>query len=199
MRAAANQEIIRRYYTALCEQKRGNIGADIVYKHEIQMKQAGLSADDRPVIAAALAKKNATGAPAAAIELPDGRIVTGKTSNLLGATSAMLMNALKALAGIDDSLNLISPAIIEPIQKLKIDYLGNHNPRLHTDELLIALSVCAVTSPAAERATEQLARLRGCEAHSTVILSQVDENVLKKLGVNVTYEPVYQTKKLHHK
>ena len=199
VRAAANQEIIRRYYTALCEQKRGNIGADIVYKHEIQMKQAGLSADDRPVIAAALAKKNATGAPAAAIELPDGRIVTGKTSNLLGATSAMLMNALKALAGIDDSLNLISPAIIEPIQKLKIDYLGNHNPRLHTDELLIALSVCAVTSPAAERATEQLARLRGCEAHSTVILSQVDENVLKKLGVNVTYEPVYQTKKLHHK
>ncbi len=199
VRAAANQEIIRRYYNALCEQKRGNIGADIVYKHEMQMKQAGLTAEDRPVIAAALAKRDATGAPAAAIELPGGEIITGKTSNLLGATSAMLMNALKALGGIDDSLDLIAPAIIEPIQSLKVDYLGNHNPRLHTDEILIALSVCAVTSPAAARAVEQLAKLRGCEAHSTVILSQVDENLLKKLGINLTYEPMYQTKKLHHK
>ena len=199
VRDAANQEIIRRYYTALCEQKRGNIGSDIVYKHEIQMKQAGLSAADRPVIAAALAKRDATGAPAAAIELPDGSIVTGKTSNLLGASSAMLMNALKALAGIDDSLKLIAPAIIEPIQRLKVDCLGNHNPRLHTDEVLIALSVCAVTSPAAECAIAQLGKLRSCEAHSTVILSQVDENLLKKLGVHLTYEPVYQTKKLHHK
>ena len=199
VRAAAKQEIIRRYYGALCEQKRGNISADVVYKHELQMKQAGLSADDRPVVGAALAKAAESGTPSAALELPDGRIVTGKTSNLLGASAAMLMNALKALAGIDDSLKLISPAILEPIQHLKVDYLGNHNPRLHTDELLIALSVCAVTSPAAERATEQLALLRGCEAHSTVILSQVDENLLKKLGVNITYEPVYQTKKLYHK
>ena len=157
------------------------------------LKQAGLSAADRPVIAAALAKRDATGAPAAAIELPDGSIVTGKTSNLLGASSAMLMNALKALAGIDDSLKLIAPAIIEPIQRLKVDCLGNHNPRLHTDEVLIALSVCA------ECAIAQLGKLRGCEAHSTVILSQVDENLLKKLGVHLTYEPVYQTKKLHHK
>ena len=199
VRDAANQEIIRRYYTALCEQKRGNIGSDIVYKHEIQMKQAGLSAADRPVIAAALAKRDATGAPAAAIELPDGSIVTGKTSNLLGASSAMLMNALKALAGIDDSLKLIAPAIIGPIQDLKIKHLGNHNPRLHTDEVLIALSVCAVTSPAAECAIAQLGKLRSCEAHSTVILSQVDENLLKKLGVHLTYEPVYQTKKMHDK
>ena len=199
VRAAAKQEIIRRYYGALCEQKRGNISADVVYKHELQMKQAGLSADDRPVVGAALAKAAESGTPSAALELPDGRIVTGKTSNLLGASAAMLMNALKALAGIDDSLKLISPAILEPIQHLKVDYLGNHNPSLHTDELLIALSVCAVTSPAAERATEQLALLRGCEAHSTVILSQVDENLLKKLGVNITYEPVYQTKKLYHK
>ncbi len=199
VRDAAKQEIIRRYYNALCEQKRGNIGADIVYKHEMQLKQVGLSSADRPVIAAALAKKEQTGEPAAAIELPDGRIITGKTSKLLGATSAMLMNALKALAGIDDAMNLIAPAIIEPIRSLKLDYLGNHNPRLHTDEVLIALSVCAVTSPAAELAIRQLSKLRGCEAHSTVILSQVDENLLKKLGVNVTYEPVYQTKKLHHK
>ena len=199
VREAAKQEIIRRYYGALCEQKRGNIGSDIVYKHELQMKQAGLSASDRPVVGAALAKAAEAGTPTAAIELPDGRIVTGKTSNLLGATSAMLLNALKALAGIDDSLDLIAPAIIEPIQRLKVDYLGNHNPRLHTDELLIALSVCAVTSPSAERAIRQLALLRGCEAHSTVILSQVDENLLKKLGVNLTYEPVYQTKKLYHK
>ncbi len=199
VRLACNREIIRRYYADLCAVKRGEISNEVVYKHELQIKQAGLSRADRPVIAAALAKRDETGAPAAAIELPDGTIVTGKTSRLLGATSAMLLNALKALAGIDDDEHLISPSIIEPVQHLKVEHLGNHNPRLHTDELLIALSVCAVTSPEAEKAMDQLSGLRGCDAHSTVILSPTDENLLKKLGVNITYEPVYQTKKLYHK
>ena len=139
--------------------------------------------------------RDATGGPAAAIELPDGRIITGKNSKLLGATSAMLLNAIKALAGIDDELHLMPPEIIEPIQHLKVEHLGNHNPRLHTDEVLVALSVCAVNSPDAERAIDQLANLRGCDAHSTVILSHTDENLLKKLGVNITY----QTKTLYHK
>ncbi len=199
VRHAANMEIIRRYYEAQCAIKRGEIKRDVIYKHELQLKQAGLSPADRPVIGAALAKAEQTGAPAAAIELPDGRIVTGKTSALLGSSSAMLINALKELAGIDDSLHLLSPNVIAPIQHLKIEHLGNHNPRLHTDEVLIALSVCAVSSPEAERAIDQLSKLRGCDAHSTVILSPVDENLLKKIGVNLTTEPVYQTKKLFHK
>ncbi|MGM9642475.1 MAG: hypothetical protein ACI3XI_04620, partial [Eubacteriales bacterium] len=177
----------------------GEESHDIIYKHEMQMRQAKISPADRPVIAAALAKRDASGEPAAAIELPDGRIVTGKTSKLLGATSAMLLNALKALAGIDDDIHMMPPEIIEPIQHLKVEHLGNHNPRLHTDEVLVALSVCAVNSEIAERAIDQLASLRGCDAHSTVILSHTDENLLKKLGINITYEPFYQTKKLYHK
>ncbi|MCQ2354956.1 MAG: DUF1846 domain-containing protein [Clostridia bacterium] len=199
VRHAANCEIIRRYYNALCAVKRGDISRDALYKHELQMKQAGISPADRPVISAAIDKRDETGEPAAAIELHDGRIITGKTSKLLGATSAMLINAMKALAGIDDSVHLISPSVLEPVQHLKVEHLGNHNPRLHTDEVLIALSVCAVTSAEAEAAIDALGGLRGCDAHSTVILSQVDENLLKKLGINVTYEPVYQTKKLYHK
>jgi len=165
----------------------------------MQMKRAGISIEDRPVVAAALAKRDATGEPAVALELPDGRIVTGKTSKLLGAASAMLLNAVKTLAEIDDSQHLMPPEIIEPIQHLKVEHLGNHNPRLHTDEVLVALSVCAVNSPDAENAIDQLANLRGCDAHSTVILSHTDENLLKKLGVNITYEPQYQTKTLYHK
>ena len=140
-----------------------------------------------------------TGFPAAAIELPDGRIVTGKTSSLLGASSAALLNALKELGGIPDHLHLISPSTIEPIQDLKVRHLGNHNPRLHTDEILIALSISAVTNETAALALAQLEKLKGCEAHSSVILSQVDDSVFRKLGVNLTCEPVYQTKKLYHK
>jgi uncharacterized protein (UPF0371 family) len=139
-----------------------------------------------------------TAAPAVAIELGNGSVVTGKTSSLLGASAAALLNALKTLAGIDDSIHLISPTVIEPIQKLKVDHMGNHNPRLHTDEVLIALSICAVTDENAAAAMKQLEQLRGCEAHSTVILSRVDENVFHKLGVNMTCEPQYQTKKLYH-
>ncbi|MEG2259246.1 MAG: DUF1846 family protein, partial [Oscillospiraceae bacterium] len=133
------------------------------------------------------------------IQLNDGTIVTGKTSSLLGASSAALLNALKVLGGIQDDIHLISPVIIEPIQDLKINHLGNHNPRLHTDEILIALSICAATNPTAEVAMQQIQKLSGCEAHSTVILSQVDDKVFKRLGVNLTCEPVYQSKKLYHK
>jgi uncharacterized protein (UPF0371 family) len=199
VRKAADREIIRRYYNSLVAVRNGEESKDLVYKHEIQMKQAKISPADRPVIAAALAKRDQTGEPAAAIELPDGRIITGKNSKLLGATSAMLLNAIKALADIPDDQHLMPPEIIEPIQHLKVEHLGNHNPRLHTDEVLVALSVCAVNSRDAERAIDQLANLRGCDAHSTVILSHTDENLLKKLGVNITYEPYYQTKTLYHK
>ena len=162
------------------------------------MNSHDISSADRPVVAAANARAEETGAPAVALELPDGSIVTGKTSSLLGASSACLMNSLKKLAGINKELLLIAPSVIEPIQHLKVEHLGNHNPRLHTDELLIALAICAVTNPLAELATDQLGKLRGCEAHSTVILSRVDENLFQKLGVNITYEPKYQAKKLYH-
>lgn len=188
---ASRQEILRRYYTALCDQRKGLIGEDIVVKLKLLMKKASITVSDREVMAPALQKAALTGAPAAAIQLPDGKIVTGKTSELLGASSALLLNALKTLAGIDDSVHLISPVIIEPIQHLKTDHLGNRNPCLHTDETLIALSICAATDETAEMAMEQLDKLRGCEVHSSVILSAIDEKVFKRLGVNLTCEPVY--------
>ena len=156
------------------------------------MKKAGVSADQRRVVAPALEKAEQTGLPAAAMELPNGKIITGKTSDLLGASAALLLNALKELAGLDDSLHLISPLVIDPIQHLKVDHLGNRNPRLHTDEVLIALSISAATDPKAEKAMEQLSRLRGCEVHSSVILSAVDEKVFKRLGVNLTCQPRFK-------
>ncbi len=196
---ASREEIVRRYYHALCDQRQGRVDADTVYKVELLMNQAGVSPESRRVAAAALDRAASTGFPAAAIELPDGQIITGKTSSLLGASAAVLLNALKALGGINHDMHLISPIIIEPIQNLKIKHLGNHNPRLHTDEILIALSICAATNPTAELAMRQLPKLRGCEAHSSVILSQVDDSVFRKLGINLTCEPKYQTKKLYHK
>ncbi|MBO4831868.1 MAG: DUF1846 domain-containing protein [Oscillospiraceae bacterium] len=196
---AAKEEIVRRYYTAICEKRQGLSDGQEAYKIELLMQRVNITMNDRAVVAPALRVAAATGFPACAIELPDGRIVTGKTSNLLGATSAAMLNALKALGNIDDEIELISPEIIEPVQDLKVNHLGNHNPRLHTDEVLIALSICAVTDPLAETAMQQLEKLRDCEAHSTVILSQVDVNVLKKLGIRLTCEPTYQTKKLYHK
>ena len=138
------------------------------------------------------------GLPAAAIELPDGTIVTGKTSELLGCSSAMLLNALKVLGGIEDSINLISPAAIEPIQRLKLE-LGGVNPRLHTDETLIALSITAADNEVANRSLLQLSKFQGCEVHTTTILSPVDEKMFRKLGVNVTSDAVYSTKNLFHK
>ena len=201
VRSAANQEIIRRYYNILCTSVKGKNPKvkEQVYKCELLMRQAKISSDDRTVIKAANKRAEETGAPAAAIELPDGTIVTGRTTSLLGASSAMLLNALKTLAGIDDSVYLIAPSVIEPICRLKTGILGNHNPRLHTDEVLIALSICASTDENASKALAQLEKLAFCEAHSSVILSQTDESTFKKLKVNLTTEPVYQTKKLYHK
>ena len=198
VRAAALQEIIRRYYTTLCQKVQGAADESQVLKIELLMKQAGISTDNRAVVSAAKIKAETTGEPAAAMELPDGRLITGKTSSLLGASSAMLLNALKILAGIDDSVELISPETIAPIQELKLKHLGNHNPRLHTDEVLIALSICAVTDSQAKLAIEQLQNLKDSEMHSSVILSQVDTNTLRKLGINLTCEPVYQSRKMYH-
>ena len=144
-------------------------------------------------------RANLIQAPAAAIELGDGTLVTGKTSNLLGASAAVLLNSIKMLGGIPHDLHLIAPSAIEPIQTLKTNYLGSRNPRLHTDEVLIALSINAATNPAAELALKQLSKLSGCEAHSSVILSQVDENIFRRLGVNLTCEPKYESKKMYHK
>ena len=190
-REASRQEILRRYYGTLCDVKQGKSQDSQILKMELLMKKAGVNPDERQVVAPALEIAEKTGRPAAAMELPDGRIVTGKTSDLLGASAALLLNALKALANLDDELHLISPTIIDPIQHLKVDHFGNRNPRLHTDEVLIALSICAATDPAAELAMEQLWKLRGCDAHSSVILSAVDEKTFKRLGVNLTCQPQY--------
>ncbi len=197
-REASAQEIIRRYYASLCQRRQGKAGDEEIIKLELLMKQAGVTPENRPVVGAALLKAEMTGAPAAAIQLNDGRIITGRTSELLGASSAMLLNALKTLADIPDEVKLISPEIIEPIQSLKVEHLGNHNPRLHTDEILIALSVCAASDELAARALDQLNNLKGTEVHSSVILSSVDLKTFRKLGVNLTSEPNYQTKKLYH-
>ena len=195
----SRREIVRRYYQAMCDLRTGRGEETAVSKIELLMNKAEITVDINPTVEASLRKAEETGMPAVAIELPDGRVITGKTSSLLGASSAALLNALKELAGLDDSLHLIAPEVIEPIQHLKVEHLGNHNPRLHTDETLIALSISAVTDPNAEQAMEPLAELSGCEAHSTVILSQVDTDVFRKLGVNMSCESRYQTKKLYHK
>ncbi len=197
--AASKEEIIRRYYATMCDRRKARATAEAESKLELLMEKAGISPADRKVVAAAKKKSEETGgAPAVAIELNDGRIITGKTSALLGSSSAALLNALKTLAGIDDSVDLLSPTLIEPIQDLKINHLGNRNPRLHTDEVLIALSVCATQDDRAELAMQQLENLKDCEVHSTVILSSVDEGVFRKLGTHLTSEPVYETKKLYH-
>ena len=198
VKAAAREEIVRRYYAALCNRRKGMGSDEEVNVIDLLMKQAGVSVEDRPCIAAAVQKAEATGAPAASIQLNDGRIVTGKTSPLLGASSAALLNALKALADIPDDVHLISPIVIEPVQKLKVECLGNHNPRLHMDEVLVALSICAVTDSRAAAAMEKIKELTGCEAHSSVILAPTDEAVFRKLGIRLTCEPQYQTKKLYH-
>ncbi|MBQ5347684.1 MAG: DUF1846 domain-containing protein [Ruminococcus sp.] len=196
---AANQEIIRRYYYALCNNTKGIASLEEANKISLLMKQNKLSVTDRRVIEPALKKAEETGAPAAAIELADGKIITGKTSNLLGACSAMLLNALKSLADIPDQVDILDAAVIEPIQKLKVDSLGSFNPRLHTDEILIALSMSAVTNPTAKLAMEKLPLLKDTDAHATVILSDTDTRTLKKLGIRLTTEPTYETKRLYRK
>ncbi|MBQ3505445.1 MAG: DUF1846 domain-containing protein [Clostridia bacterium] len=188
-RAASNGEIIRRYYAALCDARKGRIGKEVVSKIELLMSKSGISTDDRKTVAKALAKAEETGAPAVAIELNDGRIITGRTGDLLGASAACLLNALKMLGGIDDEIELISPTIIEPIQQLKVKHMGSTNPRLHTDEILMALAICAVSDPMAKLAMQQIDKLKKCEIHSTVILSTADERTFKKLGMHLTCEP----------
>jgi len=197
-REASRQEIIRRYYNSCCAVKRGQNAEGAVMKIDLLMNKVGIAAEDRPVVTPALSLEESTGEPAAAIQLPDGRIITGKNSRLLGAASAMLLNALKALGGIQREIDLIAKVVIEPIQSLKVDYLGNRNPRLHTDEILTALAISAVTNPMAKLAMEQLSKLRGCEMHSSVMLSSVDENTLRRLGVNLTCESKHQTQRLYH-
>lgn len=193
-RQASLQEIIRRYYDTMDRFIMGSCSQDEVRKIEMLMSQTGITVHDRPVVDAALERAEATNAPAAALELPDGHIVTGKTSSLLGASAALLLNALKELAGIDHDCHVISPSAIEPIQKLKVDYLGSQNPRLHTDEVLIALSISAATDRQAQKALEQLPKLKGCQAHTSVMLSAVDINQFKKLAIQATFEPKYEKK-----
>ena len=196
---ASRDEIIRRYYTAKCDLRRGTGTEAAVEKIELLMRQAGIGIEDRPVVAAALARAEETGRPAVAIQLPDGQLVSGRTSDLLGPSAAALLNAVKGICGFPRECNLIARSVIEPIQKLKVDILGNHNPRLHSDEVLVALSISAAMSGEAERACKHLRDLRGCEAHSTVILPPVDADIYRKLGINLTCEPNYQTKKLFHR
>ena len=198
-REASKQEIIRRYYQALYDQKKDVIGAkEAVYKLELLMQQTSITSEDRKVIPAAMMRQENTKHPAAAIQLPNGQIVTGRTSDLLGASAAVLLNALKMLGGIDHDLHLVSRAAIEPIQALKTSYLGSRNPRLHTDEILIALSISAATDDAAKLALCQLPKLKGCEVHSTVILSSVDEKTFRRLGMHLTSEPAYETNSMFH-
>ena len=196
-REAAKQEIIRRYFASACRVLQGLSSPAELKKIELIMNNIGLTPTDRPVVSAARQRAEETGGPAVAIQLNDGRIITGKTTDLLGACSACLVNSMKALAGIRKRTLLIPKSIIQPIQHLKIEHLGNRNPRLHTDELLIALSVCAVTNPLVAEAIDQLEGLRGCEAHSSVILSHEDEELLKRIGINITFEPHYQTERLY--
>ena len=196
---AACQEIVRRYYAALCDRKQNQNGDETVYKLELLMQQAKISPAIRPVIAAALQVAEETGNPAAAIELPDGQVVTGKTTGLMGASSAALLNALKQLAGIEHEKHLISPEAIMPIQTVKVKHLGSTNPRLHSDEILIALAISAAADPLAAAALEQLSALRGCDAHSSVILSPADSVTYSKLGMHLTCEPQYETNKLYHR
>ena len=194
---AAEQEIIRRYYAAKCAVKEG-IGAEApVFKLEMLMRQAGISVKDRKVVAPVMAAAAEKTVPVIGVELHDGRVITGKSSPLMCASAAMLLNSLKTLGNIDDSMHLISPAVIEPVREMKTKYLGNDSPRLFADELLVALSVSATTSPVADAAFKRLPELRGCEAHSSVILTSSDEYIFKRLGVNVTCEPQYQSSNLY--
>ena len=198
-REASHLEILRRYYAALTGRLRGTVDREVVYKLELLMKRAGVTPAVFPAVAAALELEERTGAPAGALVLSDGRVITGKTSDLLGASAALLLNALKALGGIDQELDLIATQVIEPICRLKTQSLGNKNPRLHSDEVLIALCVSALTNPIAGLAQRQLPKLKGCGAHFTVVLSDVDEKLYRRLGMHVSYEAKYERQRLYYK
>ena len=197
--AASRMEILRRYYAGMADRTRGRCDDEVVRKLEIVMQQAGVTPEICPAVSACLQKAEETGAPAGAMVLPDGSVVTGKTSSLLGASAALLLNALKAMAGIDHKLKLIPASVIEPISRLKTGNLGHRNPRLHSDEVLIALAISGLTNPLAAMVQEQLSSLRGSDAHFSVIISEEDEKLYKRLGINVTCQPRYEVKKLYHK
>lgn len=194
-RAAAQQEIIRRYFKAQVEEARAGLGTEQSERAAVIMAKAGIKVEDRPVVAPARQRAEETGEPASAMQLHDGTMITGRTSPLLGCSAAMLLNALKHLAGIDDDIHLLSPESIEPIQTLKTKHLGSKNPRLHTDEVLIALSVSAAKDENARKALEQIKELAGCDVHTTTILGSVDEGIFRNLGVLVTSDPVFARKK----
>ena len=194
-RAAAQQEIIRRYFKAQVEEARAGLGTEQSERAAVIMAKAGIKVEDRPVVAPARQRAEETGEPASAMQLHDGTIITGRTAPLLGCSAAMLLNALKHLAGIDDDIHLLSPESIEPIQTLKTKHLGSKNPRLHTDEVLIALSVSAAKDDNARKALEQIKELAGCDVHTTTILGSVDEGIFRNLGVLVTSDPVFARKK----
>ena len=194
-RAAAQQEIIRRYFKAQVEEARAGLGTEQSERAAVIMAKAGIKVEDRPVVAPARQRAEETGQPASAMQLHDGTMITGRTAPLLGCSAAMLLNALKHLAGIDDDIHLLSPESIEPIQTLKTKHLGSKNPRLHTDEVLIALSVSAAKDDNARKALEQIKELAGCDVHTTTILGSVDEGIFRNLGVLVTSDPVFARKK----
>lgn len=198
-REASKQEIIRRYYQTLVDFKAERVNENAVKKSELLMNDLGLSPLDRAVTKVAREKAEATGAPALALELPNGEIVTGKTSDLFGPSAAVIINAIKKLAGIDKETHLIEPEYVKPIQNLKINHLANRNPRLHSSELLIALAITAMNSPEADKAMKELENLRNSEVHATVSLPEEDKNVFRKLGINVTFDPIYQKDKLFRK
>ena len=198
-REASYMEILRRYYTALTDRLQGKADDELVFKLELLMKQAGITTDIFPAVAASLRREEETGGPAGAMVLPDGQVITGRTSDLLGASASLLLNALKRLGGINQSLDLISTQVLEPICKLKTQRLGHKNPRLHSDEVLIALCVSALTNPIAALAQEQLPKLRGCDAHFTVVLSDVDAKLYRRLGMHVSNEPKYERQRLYFK
>lgn len=198
-RDAARREILRRYYAARVERVQGRGGEEPVRRLELIMRRGGVTPELNPAIEAAIKKAEDTDAPAGAMVLNDGRILTGKTSSTLGAASSLLLNSLKAVCGIDLDLDIMSPQVLEPVCRLKTRYMGHRNPRLHTDEVLMALTISALTNPLADLAQRQLPKLRGCDAHFSVILSEEDINLLRQLGIRVTCEPQYETKRLYHK
>lgn len=196
---ASKQEIIRRYYQTVLDFKNERVPETAVKKIELLMNDLGITSEDRQVVVVARAKAEETGGSALALELPNGQIVTGKNSELFGPTAAALINAIKTSAGIDKDTKLIEPEVVKPIQGLKINHLGSRNPRLHSNEILIALAITAANNADAARAMEELGNLKGSEAHSTIILTDEDKNVLRKLGINVTFDPYYQYDKLYRK
>lgn len=198
-RDASKMEIVRRYFAAVEAVRRTGVGDEQVDRLKLIMKKAGIDKNYSPARSAALTREQLTGGPVGAMVMPDGSVVTGKTSTRLGAASSLIMNALKHVSGVDLELEVISDEAIEPISKLKTHFLGSKNPRLHTDETLMALSITSATSETAARVLSGLEQLRGCDAFFSVIISPTDETVLRKLGINVCCEPKFERHGFFHR